>query len=266
MTRPAGPGAAGAGRAAPGGAWLVGRPPRAEAEVSLYCFPHAGGTPGEFVRWSEDLPGVRVRAVQPPGRASRLFEPPLHRMADLVEAIVAAIGTETAGREERVAFAGHSLGALVAFEVARTMEARGVPGPDRLVVSACPAPPEAVPPGGVLHLLPDLELLREIGRRWGPLPEEIRADPDLLAYTLRGFRADLEALETYRYVPGPPARCGIVAIGGTGDPAAARMDRWSAHTAGPFALHTLPGGHFYFRDRRHETLRLLHAAITGPGP
>ncbi|MFC6879078.1 MULTISPECIES: thioesterase II family protein [Actinomadura] len=268
--------AAPAGRTPPGGAWLVGRPPRAGAAVRLYCFPHAGGAPGEFVRWSDDLPGARVRAVQAPGRASRLFERPLTRMADLVDGAVRAIESERAAGgegeravERRVAFFGHSLGALVAFEVARALEARGAPGPDVLVVSACPAPPSAESSahascagGTALHLLRDLDLLREVERRWGPLPGEVRSDPELLAFTLHGFRADLEVVETYRYVPGPPLRCAVIAIGGTGDPVAAGMDGWRAHTSGPFARHAVPGGHFHFRERRGEVLRLLHDAIT----
>jgi surfactin synthase thioesterase subunit len=236
--------------------WLARRPHPPGAAVGLYCFPHAGGAPGEYVRWAEDLPGARVAAVQAPGRASRLFEPPFTRMTELVDAVA-----ESVPFDPPFVFFGHSLGALVAFEVARTLRARGGPGPDRLIVSACPAPP-AVVTGPELHRLPDRKFLAEIERNWGPLPAGVQGDPDLLALTLTCFRADLEVLETYRYAPGDPLGCPVTAIGGSEDPHTAVMDEWRHQTTGPFDRHVLPGGHFYFRERRHEVLRLVHESIS----
>ncbi|MGI5230234.1 thioesterase II family protein [Actinoallomurus sp. CA-142502] len=240
--------------------WLVRRRWRPDASVGLYCFAHAGGSLGEYLRWSDDLPGLQLWGVHLPGRTSRSGEPPFTRMAPLVEALVTEI------RFARpFVFFGHSLGALVAFEVARELRRRDREQPVRLVLSSCPAPPIARA-GLPLHALPDAGLLAEIERRWGALSAELRTDPDLLAHTLACHRADLELLETYRYRPGEPLDVPITALAGTGETSAARVRGWAAHTRAPLTVRLLPGGHFYFRERRDEALRALRDAVTGGPP
>ncbi|HEY3685972.1 MAG TPA: alpha/beta fold hydrolase [Streptosporangiaceae bacterium] len=243
-------------RAAP---WLVRRARRPDAAVDLYCFPHLAGAPGEYARWSDDLPGVRVWALRPPGRGSRLRERPYTRMGALVDAIVSAVDFSPP-----FVFLGHSLGALVAYEVAAELRDRGRPYPDRLIVSACPAP-SSIGPAPALHALPDRELLAEVERRWGPLPAEVRGDPELLAAALRGFRADLEVAETYAYRPRRPLDRPVTGLRGAGDTAAARMAAWGGHTTSEFDLHTFPGGHFYFRERRREVLDRVRTSLGGAG-
>ncbi|MBV9450340.1 MAG: thioesterase [Streptosporangiaceae bacterium] len=236
--------------------WLVSRAPRAAATVSLYCFPHTGGAPGEYARWSDDLPGVRVRALRPPGRGSRLYEPRFARMEELVDAVVSAVTFE-----RPFVLLGHSLGALVAFEVARLLRDRGKPPPERMIVSACPAPRLIGPRPAPRHLLSDHELLAEIERVSGPLPAEIRDDPQLLANSLQAFRADLEMLDTYIYRACDPFDYPISAIAGADDEAGTRMPGWRDHTTRSFELRRFTGAHFYFRECRHEVLSFLRHAI-----
>lgn len=234
--------------------WLVCREPRPEAAGDLYCFPHAGGVPGEFARWSDGLPGLRVWGVQPPGRGARLLEPPCTRMTALVDAVVDSVPFEG-----RYLLFGHSLGALVAFEVTRALRRLGRSQPGCLLVSACPPPAASASfAGAPAHCLPDQDLLAEIERRWGPLPGEIRQDADVLAATLACYRADLELLATYAYQPGEPLDCPVAVLGGTADPVSGALPGWREVTSGPYDLHTFPGGHFYFREQRHDVLRLVH--------
>jgi surfactin synthase thioesterase subunit len=177
-------------------------------------------------------------------------------MEELVAAIVSAVIFD-----RPFAFFGHSFGALVAFEVARSLRDHGRPLPGRLIVSACPAPRLITPRTAPRHLLPDYELLAEIERESGPLPAEVRDDPQLLKISLRAFRADLKILETYSYHPGDPFDLPISAVAGAGDRTAARMAEWRDQTTGPFDLRLFTGGHFYFRDRRHEVLTYVRHAI-----
>lgn len=235
--------------------WLTYRRPRGVATVALYCFPHAGGGTGEYVRWLDGLPGVWACGVQPPGRGSRLFEPAFTRMTELVDAIVSAV-TFTA---PFVLF-GHSLGGLVAFEVTRALRERGEPQPQRLIVSGCGDPLTAAR-GPALCSLGDAELLSQIERLGGPLPAELRADPELLAITLAGLRADLEVIETYSYRPERPLECPVTVVVGADDGRAARAAEWRDHTAGRIDLHVLPGGHFYFRERQSDVKRIIHDSI-----
>lgn len=238
--------------------WLVCRERRPEATGDLYCFPHTAGMPGEFARWSDRLPNLRVWGVQPPGRGARLLERPYTRMTALVDAVVDSVTFEG-----RYILFGHSLGALVAFEVTRALRRLGHDQPDGLLVSGCPPPAaSAAFAGPPVHSLPDQDLLAEIERRWGPLPDEIRQDSASLGSALACFRADLELLATYRYQPGEPLDCPIAALGGTADPVSAALHGWRDYTRGSYDLHTFSGGHFYFRERRRDVLRFVHYATT----
>lgn len=237
--------------------WLVRREERPEAALDLYCFAHAGGTPGEYARWSDDLPDVQVNAVQLPGRGARLTEPAHTRMTDLTRGVLAEFDPD-----RQFAFFGHSLGGLVAFEVARALRDGGRPMPERLFLSSAP-PPDAGRHGTALHQLPDGELLAEIERRWGALPDVVHRDPRMLEIALRAFRADFEIFETYRYTPGEPLDVPVTAIVGADERDGSGVRGWAGHTRAGVDLHTLPGGHFYFRAReqRQALLRLVAARL-----
>ncbi len=235
--------------------WLIRRHLRPDAAGSLYFFPHAGGSPGEYVRWSDDLPDAQVWAVQLPGRGSRQHERSFTRMGPLVQTIVEAVTFDS----PCVLF-GHSLGALVAFEVARTLRDLGRE-PDRLFVSSCP-PPRSRRGDTAIHLLPDADLLAELERRWGALPGQVRADPALRALVLASHRADIELFETYWHVPGESLTCPITVITGDQERDDLALDGWRGHTRGPFDLRILPGHHFYFRQQRHGLMRLIDETMS----
>jgi surfactin synthase thioesterase subunit len=174
-------------------------------------------------------------------------------MSTVVEAIVAAVDFAPP-----FALFGHSLGGLVAFEVARALTRRGN-GPDHLFVSAVPAPDVRCRPPTHLHALPDDAFLVEVERRWGRLAEPVRENLKLRALVLGYLRADVEIFETYEYAPSAPLDCPITTVRGTAEPDI-DMSGWSRHTRGPAVAHELPGGHFYLRDQRDALTGLIRAA------
>lgn len=233
--------------------WLVGTPLRGAPLAHLYCFPHGGGSPAEYVQWGPRMPQVEVMSVQLPGRGSRLNEPPFRRMNELTETIVNEVEFRPT-----FAFFGHCMGALVAYEVTRTLRRRGLPLPERLFVSGFRAPhlPQRELP---IHDLPDDEFLAEVDRRQG-LPDEVRQDADLRAATLLGLRADYELLETYRYAPEPPLPLPITAQAGTDDDVD-DLAAWQQHTTVPLAVRRFPGGHFYLREQRDRVARTVSSTL-----
>ncbi|MFI6499008.1 thioesterase II family protein [Nonomuraea typhae] len=232
--------------------WLLCRRRRPEAATRLYCFPHSGGAAGEYLRWADRLPGVEVWGVQPPGRGGRTGEPAFTSMDTLVAAFA-----DAAGLAAPYTFFGHSLGALVAYEAALTLRERGLPEPEQLIVSAYGAP-HLHRPGEPVADLDDGELLDVVEREHGPLPGEVRADPELAAPALAGLRADLTVVAAYRHHPAEPLRCPITALGGTTDEVTpAELAAWSAYTAGHFSMGLFPGGHFYFRERPDDLMGFL---------
>ncbi|MET7359189.1 alpha/beta fold hydrolase [Streptomyces sp. NPDC005562] len=249
--------------------WTVRRHRRPDAVAVLYCFPHAGGLPGEYVRWSDALPGVEVRGVHLPGRTTRQAEPAHTRMDALVDALVSAVDFENpdGGPVQRpFLFFGHSLGALVALEATRELQARDRELPQRIIVSSCPAPP--LPPvARPVRGLSDDQLLDAIERGTGEPMDHLRADADLRAHALACFRADYTLLE--RYVPGrsePPLGRPVTVLAGREEAYAPWREQWARHTSAATDLTVAAGGHFYFRggQGRDDLLRTLREAIPTP--
>lgn len=239
--------------------WSVNRTSRPGAGVRMYCFPHSGGSIGEFLRWDKDLPEAELWGVQLPGRGSRVDEAPRTNLTPLVAELV----EETPFDPPFVLF-GHSLGALLAYETARALAARGRTGPERLVLSACPAPhlPRTLPP---LRALEDRELFAAIQEHYGSLPAELAEDDELLSVVMSSHRGDFALVETYRHRPGPGLDVPFHVMGGTEDRVSRHdLAQWGRHTRSTTTLDLLPGGHFYLREQRTATLAVLRRLLTAP--
>lgn len=218
------------------------RPPRAR----LLCFPHAGGAASYFTGLSAALrPDVDVVAVQYPGRQDRRAEPFATDLAALAGQIVDRLDEHAGPGGPPLVLFGHSMGATVAYEVARRLEGEHGRPVERLVVSARTAPSEHRSAG--IHRLDDAGVVAEL-RRIGGTGGDLLADEEMLQLVLPAIRADYTAAETYSWVPGPPLHAPIDGLCGDRDPRVAPQDLrgWAAHTGGGFTLRTVPGDHFYF--------------------
>jgi surfactin synthase thioesterase subunit len=234
--------------------WLPVRPPP-EPGVRLFCFPHAGAGALAYREWSRLLPSaIQVLPVLPPGRETRFWEAPYTSIEPYVEDLAAALAPEL---RAPYALFGHSLGALVAFELARRVRASCVPAPAHLFVSGRIAP-QHTEHRRILHRLPAADLAREV-TALGGLPGEIDLSDHRLAHLLATLRADLAVNETYALRTEPALDTAITALGGTADPRVndGELTAWCAQTTGPFALRTYQGGHFYLTEHRHALLSLI---------
>ncbi len=195
---------------------------------------------------------MEVAALQLPGRGSRFQEVPYTALAPMLDAIVPSI---VALSDRPFAFFGHSMGACVAFELARRLRAGGGPMPVHIFVSGCVAP-ELLGDRPRRHDLPAGELIAQL-RRLGGTPEEVLCDRELMALVLPLVRADFAVLETHRHLPQPPLSVPIDALGGADDPvvSAAALDAWRGSTSKGFARRMYPGGHFYLQGARDAVLR-----------
>jgi medium-chain acyl-[acyl-carrier-protein] hydrolase len=244
---------------APQTLWIHRPAPSPTARLRLYCAPYAGGGAGVFRTWPADLDQrVEVRAILYPGRERRFPEPALSSVEELADQLVPAM---LPALDPPFALFGHSLGAMVAFEVARRLLAGGQP-PVHLLVSGAHAP-HLTRRARQYHQLPDAEFLREI-TQLGGTPPELVDHAELLELLLPALRADFTAAETYEREPGQPLPCPITAFGGAADPLVDRpaLEGWSAHTAAGFRLHELPGDHFFPTTARAELLQLVNQELT----
>ncbi|WP_413105016.1 thioesterase II family protein [Streptomyces sp. Inha503] len=234
--------------------WLRGPRPRRRPRLRLVCFPHAGGSARFFYPWLRELPtSVELLAVQYPGRDDRIDEPVLDRMDLLCEPLAKAVA-EVA--DVPLVLFGHSMGASVAFEVARRLDSPSS-GPVRhLFVSARPAPFSADPALGPPR--DDDTLVRELARLGGTDPT-LFDDPEIRAALLPAIRGDYRLIEGYRYRAGPPLSCAMTAVLGSHDPKVPHRlaEGWQAATTGTFTLRVMPGGHFYLSERRSALIAYL---------
>lgn len=246
-------------RANPYGAWFAPARPRPEAEIRLICLPYAGGGATMYRKWADVLPAeVEVVPVQLPGREWRLKEEPLRRMADVVTALAAEFPALT---DRPFALFGHSMGALIAFELTKALRRSGDPMPAHLFVSGHSAPDLADRRLRPYHQAPDEEFVTMLRSMEGT-PAEVLDHPDLLQLVLPVLRADFELCEQYVCDADAPLDVPMTALAGIADPLVppAAVEQWRAHTTAAFSLRVLPGSHFFVNESRDLVLRVvLHA-------
>jgi surfactin synthase thioesterase subunit len=227
---------------------------RSQPQVRLFCFPYAGAGASVFRDWSSALPAtIEVVPVQYPGRENRVRETLINR----IERLVTTLRGELGDLNIPFAFFGHSMGALVSYELARKLHEEGKPGPVHLFVSGRRAP-DRIDEDPLLHQSDNHTLIEKL-REFEGTPEAIFQYPELLAFWVQIFRADLEACETYEYGNGTPLSCPITAFGGLEDTHVSQADivAWQRHTRGEFASHMLPGNHFFLKQSREKLLNTI---------
>ncbi|MFF7449760.1 MULTISPECIES: alpha/beta fold hydrolase [unclassified Streptomyces] len=224
----------------------------------LVCLPHAGGTAGSYAGWAGRLPaGVELVAVQYPGRQDRLAEEPIGVMAEMADQLAQALRPLT---DLPMALFGHSMGAIVSYELASLLERADGFVMDHVFVSARPAPHRAH--GEQRHRLGDEDLIAAMRRLGGP-DVVVYDHPELLPVILPPLRADLALLDRYRPEQLTPLRAPITAFGGEADETCpvAELASWAEVTKAGARVRTFPGGHHYLREREDEVLRAVCADL-----
>jgi medium-chain acyl-[acyl-carrier-protein] hydrolase len=223
--------------------WLPHFKPEPKAKLRLFCFPYAGGSTLIYRKWPDTLaPAIEVCAVQLKGHGSRLLETPLKSMSQLIPELAEGLAPYL---DKPCAFFGHSMGAVISFELARYLQEVNGFELTHLFVSGRRAPqlPNSDP---YTFDLPEADFIEELHRLNGT-PKEVFGNPDLMRLLVPLLRADFELIETYRYVPGSPLTCPMTAFGGLedGDEVADLLYPWRELTDGPFSLRMFPGDHFF---------------------
>lgn len=237
--------------------WFKEMQPFGRNDGEVICFPHSGGSASAFRALAAELDGeLRVIGVQYPGRQDRYGEPLINELHELADRIA---GNLSGSSQQRIFF-GHSMGAILAYEVAQRL---GSAGPAALVASARPAP--SVVDVTTNYLLNDGDLIEQVVRLGGTA-SAVFGDAEMREILLPMIRSDYEASETYRPRGGPRLNCPVVAVGGTEDPTTSvdELRAWSGHTTGSFRLELMPGGHFYLQDSWPAIAGLLTSAMRIP--
>jgi surfactin synthase thioesterase subunit len=241
--------------------WLDFPSLRANSALRLFCFPYAGGSGSIFRDWQSALPaGVDVCAVQLPGRGSRLRDPMIKRL----DAVVKVLMQELRPFMDRpFAFFGHSMGAMIAFELARSLRNELRRQPVHLFISGR-RPPDVPAEQELEYNLPDADLMARL-RDLDGTPRELLESPEAMELMLPVVRADFEVVQTYKYVPQPPLQVAMDILAGSEDVQTSPqlMEGWKRQTTGRFSSRVLPGGHFFVLHARTQLLDLLATSLDG---
>jgi surfactin synthase thioesterase subunit len=244
--------------------WLIPGAAPPAAPLRLYCFPYAGGSAAVFHAWRAALaPDIAVVAVQPPSRAERLLESPITRLEPMVDALVQAIAPPPG---QRFAYFGHSLGGLLAFELARQQQRLGLPTPEHVIVSGCDAPRHRKP-NRALHLLDDQALI-DVLRGYNGTPPEILAHRELMALMLPTVRADFAISETYVYRDDVVLQRPITVLAGEHDERVGpqAVDAWRLETSARCDIHWFDGDHFFIHPHRDAVVDRVRRSLARPVP
>jgi surfactin synthase thioesterase subunit len=243
------------------GDWFVSRGGAAPWSARIFCFPHAGGSPRAFLDWQAGLgEDAEILAVCRPGREHRAAEP-APTIEEFVDGAAAAITAVTEADGRAFYLFGHSLGALVAFEVCRRLS--GLATLRHFVASGCSAP-SLLPSQRVKDIakLTGQDFAEAIGF-FGGLPPEVIADADVRDLLLPGLIADFRLAVGYRYQPGPRLGVPAALVVGRDDPhvKTAQIEPWDKEFSWPPDRHWVEGGHFYFEQRPAAAVDILRSLV-----
>ncbi len=236
-------------------AWFPTLSYRSKSTLRLFCLPYAGGSAMLFRTWTKYLPQeIEVCPIQLPGRGGRILEPSIKQFPSLINEISKAIIPYL---DRCFVFFGHSLGSLIAFEVAHQLRYEHVMQPAHLIFSGCAAPC-SITQKKTLSTLSDEEIIHEL-RQLNGTPNELLANKELMTLSLPSVRADFALYESYNHCVRKPFQCPVTVFGGAEDREVDlhQLESWNQETSGPFALYRLPGDHFFLHSEEQRLLKLI---------
>ncbi|MEU2611456.1 alpha/beta fold hydrolase [Micromonospora sp. NPDC007271] len=239
-------------RVPPGADWLVTWRPRPAAAMRLVCLPPAGGGAGQFRTWSRLAPPtVEVVAVELPGRGLRRAEPVSTDMAPVTGALADAVAPLL---DRPLCIVGHSMGALIGWDLAHELRDRALPAPVALVTAACRAPTLFF--GRTRRPEPTEDELVTALRAQGGVPAGVLESDRYRAMFLATLRGDVALIERYEPPARPPLTCNVYAYVGTDDDQTGPADvgPWQAETTGRVRIRVFPGGHHFLAEHAGAVL------------
>jgi medium-chain acyl-[acyl-carrier-protein] hydrolase len=234
--------------------WIVRTKPSPRARVRLFCFPCGGVGASPYKQWPEALgPLFDVCALHPPGREARRSEATITEIARYMDEVMEAVRPLL---DKPFALFGHSVGALVVFELARRLRREGAPMPLHLFVSGRHAPQWVM--AEKAHSLPDAAFV-DLLRTLNGLPAAALESRELMEVMLPLLRDDCALHESYVYASEAPLAVPISVFAGVDDPTAVeeQLEAWGEQTTGRFLLRRMAGDHFYLNAHREALLAAI---------
>ena len=241
--------------------WTMAFRPNPDARMRLFCIPYAGSGASLYRDWPALVrDDVEVVGIQLPGRENRFSEPHLASIENVVSCLVPVLSEFS---DKPYALFGHSMGALLCFELTRAFQRLRGPAPRHLIVSGTRAPfrPRREAP---IHQLPEAAFLEEI-KRFNGTPKALLQDTELMTLFTPLLRADFGMVENYRYQERGVVWCPVTALGGDQDDGVPLEDlqAWKTVCRSTYDEHIFAGGHFFIHDHKLPIVALVNDVLEG---
>lgn len=230
-------------------------------QVNCCVFPYSGSGVALFAPWRRQFgTGIGLFAAKLPGREDRMQEPPRTELLPLADDFAMAIA-DSALVEQPLVLAGFSMGALLAFEVARALSGKGI-HVSVLFAGAARAPQGRWKRGKLHKLASDDDFIRQLNELYAAIPQAVIDDPEARQLLLPIIRADITLFETYQYLPSPPLDCELITLAGTEDPVVLpkHIAPWR-QLAKRYRHRSFAGGHYFARSHREAVVDTLTRRI-----
>lgn len=237
--------------------WFSVSKTKANPTLRVICIPYVGGSAAVYRNWDKySNSNVQFLSLQLPGRGSRYSEQPYTEMNSLINDLSIVMGELLLESNIPYIIYGHSMGALIGFELTRMIARKGYKLPSYVVVSGAAAPD--IVKNEKKYSLPTEEL-KDILRYYNGTPKEILEDDELLEMFLPCIRSDLEIVEEYKFTIDNLLPCSIIAIGGENDHlvSLSEIKQWENHTQKDFHYKLYEGDHFFLKDRAKDIVRYV---------
>jgi len=238
--------------------WFMFPKPNKNAKLRIFCFPYAGAGASIYKKWEDSIPmEVELCVATLPGRENRRGESAFKDFSSLIEVVAEEIIPLL---DKPYVFFGHSMGALLSFELARTLGEKNIELPIHLILSGINPLKSNDKLEMPLSSMSDHDFISLLHRLNGT-PTEVLENKEVLNYFLPVIKADFALLNSYSFAAGLPLECSITAYGGMDDTPAASLKDWATHTVSTFAMKMFQGDHFFINSARKEVLAALRADL-----
>jgi len=225
----------------------------------LYCFSYAGGNAATYRPWAATLDDyIELTAVQLPGRAERFGEAPISSLPTLLLELARELKRDAS---VPFAFFGHSVGALIAFELARHCHMNRLPTPQHLFLSGTTAPQYRDASRG-LHKMDDDGLISVL-KDYNGTPPEILKHRELMELVLPTIRADFALSENYIYDPSPLLDIPLTVLAGKQDDYSSltQVEAWKETTTNSCQVQWFDGDHFFIQSEQEAVIKLINSRL-----
>ena len=241
--------------------WIQYQKTSDDPSMRIFCFPYAGGSALFYARWFRYLDeNAEVFPIQLPGRESRIDEPLLRVMSVVINKIVEEISPYMT---ENTAFLGHSMGSMIAYEVARTLSERNMPMPKHIFLSGA-VPPDMIGECEKIHMLSDEQFCEKL-KGYESITSELMKYPEFFKFFLPVIKADFELIETYRFDKKWKMPCPVTVFSGTEDPYVPEnaLAQWGRFCEQEPQIITYSGNHFFLKEHTAEICRVITDSMKG---